>query len=93
MSGVLETGEISTEGYLSSLKSVRPAVDGTCTVTVKTRNNLADTPTEGLAIATDSTQKANVRTHARYHRIQVDTSGDFTHAQGVEVDVIKRGKR
>ena len=93
LSGTLETGEISTDGYLSSLSSVRPVVDGSCTVTVSTRDNLADAPVEGLAIVVDSTQKANLRTHARYHRIKVITTGDFTHAQGVEPVVKQRGKR
>ena len=89
----LETGEISAEGYLSTLTSVRPVIDGICTVTVSTRDNLVDAPTEGVATSVDSTQKANVRTHARYHRIKINTTGDFTHAQGVEPAVKTRGKR
>ena len=89
----IETGEISSEAGLSSLSSVRPVIDGECTVTVSTRNNLLDTPTEGLPASVDSTQKANLRTHARYHRIKIHSTGDFTHAQGVEPVVITRGKR
>ena len=89
----LETGEISTDSYLTSLKSVRPVIDGLCTVTIATRDSLLDSPSVALPVTLDSTQKANIRTHARYHRIKIITSGDFTHAQGVEPSIKSRGKR
>ena len=93
LAATLETGEISAEGNLSSLSSVRPSIDGVCTVTVSTRDNLSEAAIEGNPIDLDATQKANMRTHARYHRIKINTSGDFTHAQGVEPVVKIRGKR
>ena len=93
LSGNLETAEIGTETNYSTLVSVRPVVDGAATVTIETRDSLADTPVAGLETSLDSSGKANFRTHARYHRIKINTAGDFTHAQGVEPNVVARGKR
>ena len=89
----VETGEIFDEGYRTQLNSVRPVVDGTCTVTVKTRNLLTASKTSSSATALDTTGKATFRTNNRYHQISVTTSGDFNHAVGVEVDTKRRGKR
>ena len=93
LSGTVETGEISTDNRMTQLSSVRPAIDGTCTVRVATRNILTETPSNTPEISTDTTGKANFRTNKRYHRIRVTTSGEFTNAIGVEADVKQRGKR
>lgn len=93
LAATIETGEISQDDRLTQLTSVRPVIDGTSTVIVSTRDKLTDTATDSASISLDGSGKANTRTHARYHRIKVTTSGDFNHATGVEVDIKPRGKR
>ena len=93
LSGTLETGEIGSETVKSSVRSVRPVIDGTSTLIVKTRNRLTDTPVNGNSISVDTSGKFNTRTNRRYHRFELTTSGDFTHAQGIDADVVSRGKR
>jgi len=89
----IQTGEISTDGRKTQLTHVRPIIDGSCTVKVSTRDSLSETPTESLDTVLDASGKANFRTQNRYHRISITTSGDFTHAMGVEVVQKSRGTR
>ncbi|MCP4234067.1 MAG: hypothetical protein GY770_10870 [Aestuariibacter sp.] len=93
MAATLKTGEIGSEAEKTTVQSVRPVIDGVCTLALETRNSRIDTPVEGLAESIDSSGKANFRTNKRYHRVKMVTSGDFTHAQGVEVVSIARGNR
>ncbi len=89
----IETGEISTDGHKTQLSSVRPIVDGDCTVKISTRDHLSNSPVEGLDTTLDASGKANFRTNKRYHRISITTTGNFTHASGVEVVTKNRGTR
>ncbi len=92
MVGVVETGSIGGD-RLSTLSSVRPLIDGTCTLIAKTRDRLQDSETSTASQSVDSSGKADFRTHARYHKIQLTTTGQFTKAQGVEVETFSRGNR
>lgn len=89
----LETAELSTDLRMTQLSAVRPLIDGGCTVSIGTRDSLAEAASSTPETAIDSDGKANFRTHARFHRIQVTTTGNFTQAIGVEVDSKLRGRR
>jgi len=83
----VETSEVELyPGFRSNIEGVRPIVDATATVSVKTRDRLADTPT-----ATDYATMQNdglnpVRTSGRYIRanVKVASNVNFTNAQGVD---------
>ena len=82
-------------GHRSSITNVRPIVDATSTVTVKTRERLADTPTESSSSSMNDSGDNPVRESGRYFRLKVLTpSGSvWTHAQGVDVIATKIGLR
>jgi hypothetical protein len=93
----LETGEANLfEGHRAEVTKVRPVVDGSGTTTIQigTRNNLSDSVTWGASTSLTSSGFAPVRSNARFHRMRVNISGGFNHAQGVEVvDFVKGGVR
>lgn len=92
LSTTLETGEFGQDSKTRILE-VRPLIDGTSTVTTKTRDTLGAVVTSTGPTSLDSTGKANVRTNARYTRIQCTTSGSYTEASGVEVKLFQGGGR
>ena len=77
--GTLETRELELfPGHRSSITNVRPIVDATSTVTVKTRERLADTPTESSSSSMNDSGDNPVRESGRYFRLKVLTpSGRF----------------
>lgn len=86
----LETAESQIfPGRSAHVNGVRPVVRGdsvTATVAAITRNLQNAAATTGSAISTNTeTGIAHVRSEARYHRLQVVTSGDFEHAIGVDI--------
>jgi len=94
--GTLETRELELfPGHRSSITNVRPIVDATSTVTVKTRERLADTPTESSSSSMNDSGDNPVRESGRYFRLKIITpSGSvWTHAQGVDVIATKIGLR
>ena len=94
--GTLETRELELfPGHRSSITNVRPIVDATSTVTVKTRERLADTPTESAVSTMNDSGDNPVRESGRYFRLKIVTpSGSvWTHAQGVDVIATKIGLR
>ena len=94
--GTLETRELELfPGHRSSITNVRPIVDATSTVTVKTRERLADTPTESSSSSMNDSGDNPVRESGRYFRLKILTpSGSvWTHAQGVDVIATKIGLR
>lgn len=74
-------------GFRSMLTEVWPLVDGTATPTarISTRNRQADTIATGSPATMNSVGFCPVRAEGRFHRIQIDLSGTFSHAQGVEL--------
>ena len=97
LSAELETKEIADpSGNTLVLTGVRPLVDGAnAVVTVQsgTRTNQNENFTYGLAQAQNTLGKMSFRNKARYHRIRVNTSGEFNDAFGVDIDVTLGGKR
>ena len=61
-------------GHRSSITNVRPIVDATSTVTVKTRERLADTPTESSSSSMNDSGDNPVRESGRYFRLKVSNT-------------------
>ena len=63
-----------------------PDVAPTLTVSVGSRNKQLNNVSFTSASALNDDNVCNVRSHGRYHRVKVETSGDFRYALGVDVD-------
>ena len=92
----IETSEFEAfPGSRASITGVRPIIDAEATVTIKTRNKLADTATE----SSSSTMNANglnpVRQSGRYIRanVQVPSGTLFNHGQGIDITAVQSGNR
>lgn len=93
MAATLTTGEVQlSPGERSLVSSVRPLVDGgTTTVKPITRNRLADTVSTGAAASMNAIGECPMLSDARYHRFQVDITGGFNHAIGIEPTFVGSG--
>jgi hypothetical protein len=93
MTATLTTGDLEV-GFNSCANLVRPQVqDGSSTVKIASRKELDDIITFGASVTTSSEGRAGVRSFGRYHRVQVTPTGNWTHAIGVDVDIVQRGLR
>ena len=94
--GTLETRQLELfPGQRGSITNVRPIVDATGTVTIKSKERLADNLTES-SVSTMITSGDNpVRQSGRYFKIKLTTpSGSvWTHAQGVDIIASRIGLR
>jgi hypothetical protein len=84
----IDTQEIQIyENNRAMVTNVRPIIDGSASVAVYvgTRDNLS----ESVSFSTPKTPNAAgdfpTRENARYHRFRVTTSGNFNHAQGIDI--------
>ena len=94
--GTLETRELELfPGHRSSITNIRPIVDATSTVTISSRERLADTATESSSSSMVASGDNPVRQSGRYFKIKVTTpSGSvWTHAQGVDLIASRIGLR
>ena len=83
----IETSEVELyPGFRSIIEGVRPIVDATATVSVKTRERLADNPTATAYASMQSDGLNPLRTSGRYIRanVKVASGTTFTNAQGVD---------
>ena len=82
-------------GHRSSITNVRPIVDATATVIIKSKEKLSDTETVSTSSSMVTSGDNPVRQSGRYFRIQVTTpSGTpWTHAQGVDLKASRIGLR
>jgi hypothetical protein len=87
MPAIIETTEIAAgKNRRFLLNSVRPLVDGgSQNIQVGSRQLQTDTETWSATATVNSNGRATLRKNARYHRIRVNLSGSWTHAQGVEI--------
>lgn len=83
----VETSELQlTEGRKSFLRRVRPVVDdSSATVQFGRRDKQSEPVTYTAEISQNTNGFCPTRTNAYYHRIRVNTNGEFTHLQGVEI--------
>jgi hypothetical protein len=92
----IETSEVEVfPGHRASITGVRPIVDAEATVTVKTRNRLADTETESTSAIMTSNGINPVRQSGRYFRanVKVPSGKLFNHGQGIDITAVKAGLR
>ena len=82
-------------GHRSSITNIRPIVDATSTVTIKSRERLADTATESSTSSMVASGDNPVRQSGRYFKIKVITPAGsvWTHAQGVDLKASRIGLR
>jgi hypothetical protein len=100
-SGTSNISEIETSefepfpGFRSNIQSVRPIIDAEATITIKTRDRLADIVVESSSVSMNNTGINPVRQSGRYFRanIKVPSSTLFTHAQGIDIIASKAGFR
>src|SRR6056300_128313 len=100
-SGTANQGEIETSevelfpGFRSNIQSIRPIVDAQASVTIKTRDRLADTANESSEISMNSTGINPVRKSGRYVKINVKTPTGvaWSDAQGIDLIASRGGLR
>lgn len=73
--------------------SKNPAVQPTLSVSVGSRNKQLNDVSFTSASSLNDDNFCNVRSHGRYHRVKVETTGDFRYALGVDVDGKPLGMR
>ena len=92
----IETSEVEIfPGHRASITGVRPIVDAQATVTIKTRNRLADTETESSSATMTDSGINPVRQSGRYFRanVKVPSGTIFNHGQGIDITAVKSGIR
>jgi len=92
----IETSELEPfPGLRANITGVRPIVDATATVTVKTRERLADNETESSSSSMVTSGINPVRKSGRYIRANVKIASGtiFNHAQGVDLIASRAGQR
>ena len=81
-------------GFNSVVNLIRPAIDnGSADIAIASRKELDDTIEFGPTVSTTQDGRANVRSGGRYHRIQVNPTGNWTTCMAVDVDFIPQGNR
>lgn len=70
-----------------------PAVQPTLSVSVGSRSRQIDDVNFTSAGSITSDNLCNVRTSGRYHRVKIETTGDFRYALGIDVDAKPLGRR
>ena len=92
----IETAEIEGfPGARTNLTGVRPIVDAEATVTVKTRERLADTEIESSSSTMVDSGINPVRQSGRYIRanVKIASGTNFNHAQGIDLVASQAGYR
>jgi hypothetical protein len=94
--GEIETSEVEIfPGLRSNIQSIRPIVDAEASVTIKTRDRLADIANESNEISMNSTGINPVRQSGRYVKINVKTPSGvaWSDAQGIDLVASRSGLR
>lgn len=95
LAATLETGKLQlAQNRRSMTTKARPLVDGgTVTVRVAATEQLSDTETFDTAASEDGIGENSIRADGRYHKIRTSISGTWSHAQGIEVEHVVKGRR
>lgn len=94
LAGVIETGEFGDVSRETQITEIRGLIDGSYTITLSTRDDLADSEVWGSAVSPSSYKGVcDFRSVSRYHRARMTTSGNFTQALGIMPDNKTRGER
>lgn len=90
----ITTPDISMDEQNSMITLLKPLIDsGSATMAIASRNNLSQAVTFGASSAASVENRAGFRSLGRYHRIQVQPTGIWTTAIGVEAQVQPAGSR
>lgn len=90
----ITTGEVDMEGRRSTIRLVRPIVDGgTSTVQVGSREKQGASVVYNTAVSLNASGEAPIRKTNRYHRFKTNITGDFTNAFGIDVELAPEGRR
>ena len=92
----VETSEMEPfPGHRANITGVRPIVDAVSTITVKSRERIADDETESSSVTQNASGMNPVRKSGRYIRanVKVAAGTTFTHAQGVDMVAVRAGTR
>ena len=79
----------------SNITGIRPIVDATATVTIKTRERLADTEDESTSSTMTNSGLNPVRKSGRYVRanVKIASGTNWNHAQGIDIIASRAGYR
>ena len=79
----------------SNITGIRPIVDATATVTIKTRERLADTEVESTSSTMTNSGLNPVRKSGRYIRanVKIASGTNWNHAQGIDIIASRAGYR
>jgi hypothetical protein len=95
MDATFETGEknLAKKGGRAYVRNSRPIVaGGTISVQIGKRDLLNQSASFGSAISVNSDGECPTDSEGRYHRFKVNTTGDFEHAQGLDVEAVSVGR-
>lgn len=82
----VELEPFGARGKRAFLTATRPLIDGgSPTVQIGTRQRLIDAPSFTTASALNANGECPVRADGRYMRARIQTTGSFTHLQGIEI--------
>ena len=94
--GEIETSELEIfPNHRASIQGIRPIVDATATVTLKTRDRLANSVTTSSSSSMNSSGMNPVRQSGRYVKVNVKTPSGvvWTNAQGIDLVASRSGLR
>jgi hypothetical protein len=82
----VEIEPFGSTGKRAFLSTTRPMIDGAApSVQIGVRNRLVDAPAFTTASSLNDNGECPVRADGRYLRARIQTSGNFSHLQGVEI--------
>jgi len=90
----LLSSQLELEGRRSSLRNVRPIVSGgTTTVQTSSIDKQGNTETLKPALTLTDSGDAPMRCTGRYHKVQLNITGDFEDCLGFDAELVPEGKR
>ena len=91
---VIETADLNEIPSAAMVTLAKPIVDnGSASVAIASRFKLNETVSFGSATAADSENRVGLRSVGKYHRLQVNPSGNWTNAVGLELETQPAGNR
>ena len=82
-------------GLRANITSIRPIVDASANVIIKTRNKLADAVTSSASSSMNASGINPVRQSGRYFRanVKIPEASLWTNAQGIDLKATQGGER
>lgn len=92
-SASITTGDVEN-GYMSTTTLARLQINnGTGSVAVASRFDLDNSLTYSALVPTDTNNMSSLRSTGRYHRFNIQPSGNWTTAMSLDVNIVPRGSR